>query len=865
MNISDFFGKLLGNKASKFEDFQEQHSVLIELLLLIREEANDAVGNYYDLKLNNSEEYGKIKKLTAAERRKLVFEVVNFLIAARKFDQANVTEDERQLLYQVKRIGEPLLQALLRQKLDFSDLEVKDLFTLFRESSHRNTYLGYWPVGLALMHLEKWVKKYGLSSEIRAFLQEMMKWREIKDDRTYGYGPDWSKLRGKILKMLGDEEQQVIEFKFGNDAFGSHANDTLYRLKEGPFRNTVHHLLDLCSKVNGGKPTQRFLKQTKALLDTLDTKAYKEMVWDWLAHLVQMKNTAEDRSTVFYDYTQWSFLDRYNAMTLKGLVWTMVNFHDAKSLELLAKAAERCFQKVPGVGPASGALGNACIYVLAQSKGLLGISHLSRLKLKIRQANTRSLIQKYINSESERRNISPAEIEEIAVPDFKLQVGQKRIAFDDYWAEVRIEGIGKVRLQWIKPDGKTQKSVPGFIKKSAKHKERLKKLRAEVKQIKTYLTTQRDRIDRSFIEERSWTYAKLKEYYLNHGLVSFIARQLIWRLQKEDQHIAALYLDGQWQDLDGQDLDWVSEATSVSLWHPIYATVQEVQAWRLRLESLQIQQALKQAYRELYLLTDAEVNTRQYSNRMAAHILKQYQLNSLASIRGWKYALMGAYDDGRDMSVASRELAWANLRAEFWITEIYDDEAMADSGIWLYVSTDQVRFVRNDQVLDLVDLPKMIFSEVMRDVDLFVGVASVGNDPQWQDNGGLPQHRDYWTTYSFGELSTVAQTRKEVLERLVPRLKIKEVARIDGRFLRVKGKLREYKIHLGSTNILMEPNDQYLCIVPSRKNSTSQTQVFLPFEGDNGLSVIISKALMLADDDKIKDPTILSQLKTGFL
>ena len=152
------------------------------------------------------------------------------------------------------------------------------------------------------------------------------------------------------------------------------------------------------------------------------------------------------------------------------------------------------------------------------------------------------------------------------------------------------------------------------------------------------------------------------------------------------------------------------------------------------------------------------------------------------------------------------------------------------------------------------------FSEVMRDVDLFVGVASVGNDPVWRDSGGLPAYRDYWTSYSFGELSEVAKSRKEILGSLVPRLKIKEVAVIKDKFLVVKGKLRTYKIHIGSTNILMEPNDQYLCIVPDRSQKNHTENLFLPFEGDTGLSIILSKAFLLAEDDKITDTTITSQI-----
>ena len=37
----------------------------------------------------------------------------------------------------------------------------------------------------------------------------------------------------------------------------------------------------------------------------------------------------------------------------------------------------------------------------------------------------------------------------------------------------------------------------------------------------------------------------------------------------------------------------------------------------------------------------------------------------------------------------------------------------------------------------------------------------------------------------------------------------------------------------------------------------------LPFEGDTTLALILSKAFLLADDDKIKDPTIRSQIMRG--
>lgn len=164
--------------------------------------------------------------------------------------------------------------------------------------------------------------------------------------------------------------------------------------------------------------------------------------------------------------------------------------------------------------------------------------------------------------------------------------------------------------------------------------------------------------------------------------------------------------------------------------------------------------------------------------------------------------------------------------------------------------------------IPLEQIPALVLSEVLRDVDLFVGVASVGNDPVWLDGGRQTGHQDYWRSYAFGDLSESAKTRRAVLEQLIPRLKIAPRCTLSERFLHVRGDIRSYKIHLGSGNILMEPNDQYLCIVPARgATAGAEGTRFVPFEGDGTLAVILSKALLLAEDTKIIDPTITRQLR----
>jgi hypothetical protein len=59
----------------------------------------------------------------------------------------------------------------------------------------------------------------------------------------------------------------------------------------------------------------------------------------------------------------------------------------------------------------------------------------------------------------------------------------------------------------------------------------------------------------------------------------------------------------------------------------------------------------------------------------------------------------------------------------------------------------------------------------------------------------------------------------------------------------------------------MSPNDQYLCIVAARGGAAGAAgKVFLPFDDDHVLSLILSKAFLLAADTKITDRSITRQI-----
>jgi hypothetical protein len=298
----------------------------------------------------------------------------------------------------------------------------------------------------------------------------------------------------------------------------------------------------------------------------------------------------------------------------------------------------------------------------------------------------------------------------------------------------------------------------------------------------------------------------------------------------------------------------------VRLWHPIDASVDEVLAWRAAIVAGGIVQPFKQAHREIYRLTDAERQTGTYSNRFAGHILRQHQMVALAKERFWTASLQGGFDGGDE---PMKTYAAHGLTVSFDAEGLNEREAdLSPHGICLRVATGAVRFRRLPPgpagYARLEDVPPRLFSEAMRDVDLFVGVASLGADPAWTDGGPDGRFGAYWRGYADADLAESGKARHAVLAAILPRLNISSVCTLEARHLVVRGRLKTYRIHIGSGSIFFEPEGQYLCIVPARGGPPEQ--VVLPFEGDAMLSAILSKAVLLARDDLIKDQTILLQL-----
>ncbi|MGH3331795.1 MAG: DUF4132 domain-containing protein [Nocardioidaceae bacterium] len=502
------------------------------------------------------------------------------------------------------------------------------------------------------------------------------------------------------------------------------------------------------------------------------------------------------------------------------------------------------------------------------------VAALTVLRDRIQNKTIRKGIDKTLEDVAAGAGISRGQLLERSVPDLGLDSDSRlERRAGEHTAVCRVVtagGVAKLETRWRK-DGsdKLAASVPAAVKEH--HPDVVSELRTLAKEVKKLAATQRARVESLMADEREWTGADWTAYYVDHPVVSLTARGLLWQVADAEGgwHSGVPERPDGWvlRSYDGTAHP-VTDTDRIRLWHPARETLTDVAAWREHLTDQEVRQPFKQVFREIYLLTPAEGVTDTYSNRFAGHILQYRQAGALMRTRGWNGNHLG-YWDGGYQGQASRDFPEVGLRATFYfdLVEQENDEFGTPS----LCSTDQVRFERHEpgtrtahiwQVIPLTDVPPLVLSEAMRDVDLFVGVTSIANDPNWTD-AGQDRHTDYWHSTSFGDLTESAVIRREALARLLPRTTLRDRAELVGNYLVVHGRIRDYKIHLGSANILMSPADTYLCIVAGRSVAPTQ-RVFLPFEEDGGkLAMILSKAFLLAADDEITDPTITHQLRLG--
>jgi len=443
------------------------------------------------------------------------------------------------------------------------------------------------------------------------------------------------------------------------------------------------------------------------------------------------------------------------------------------------------------------------------------------------------------------------------------------------FARLEVLSQGKISLAWVNSRGRTLKSPSKDMREHGKTA--ITDIRALKKDMERDLSEQAKRIERFYLTDKRLNVKDWRQFYVDHPFIGSMCRALIWQAESAGRLIQGLWNGKEFCDLN--DKPHNIAGARITLWHPRHSEDNVVSLWRDKLTRAALRQPFRQVWRETYCVTEAEQVTGHYSNRFAGHILRQHQFMKLAHINGWK-TRHRMWVDAKNDYPAHITLPAHNLYAEFWVEGAGgDDPPVTDNCAYVYLNSDRLSFYTlnpegvpskpaglKGERLSVDDVDPLIFSELMRHCDLFVSVSSIARDPNWRDRGQEARHPNswydrvadqYWSNETQAELVTSAEIRKTMLSKIVGRMTESDRWSLTATHLCVTGRLDSYKIHLGSAAVIKQGNQRHICIVPK---SGQSADLILPFTHDRTFSLILSKALMLIEDDKITDPVILAQL-----
>lgn len=400
-----------------------------------------------------------------------------------------------------------------------------------------------------------------------------------------------------------------------------------------------------------------------------------------------------------------------------------------------------------------------------------------------------------------------------------LREGPVTVTADGVSVALSIDDLGKPQLEIYRQDKKL-KSVPAALKKNPD----IVELRERKQHIEQQASRMRLSLENAMCRGDEFTGAELHDL-LAHPVLAPMLEQVIFT---GEGVIGYPVERGNALQCHDERLQPVGRDQLLRIAHPhdLFASG-EWDRWQRECFLRERIQPFKQVFRELYLLTDAEKQEGAISRRYAGHQVQPRQAAALFGQRGWVIH----YEEG-----VMRTFHDENLSARISVLQGYFTPAEVEG-----VTLEGVLFTRPGtwQPLMLVDIPPRVFSEVMRDLDLVVSVAHRGGiDPE-------------------SSASTV-EMRAALIRETCTLLNIRNVT-IQSNHALIEGQIGHYSVHLGSAIVHRQPGGA-LCIIPV--HAQHRGRLFLPFaDNDPKTAEVLSKILLLARDQEIKDPTILAQIR----
>lgn len=382
-----------------------------------------------------------------------------------------------------------------------------------------------------------------------------------------------------------------------------------------------------------------------------------------------------------------------------------------------------------------------------------------------------------------------------------------------------VDSLGKSSIICEK-GGKTLKSIPSKFKKN----EIVLKYQEIHKQLKEQYSRTRQMMEQAMEDRTVFEAWELLELQKN-PVARPIVEPLIFQSAGQKPQLGFLTESGL---LDCQGtLTELSAHEELRIAHPwdLYQAGVWHDYQKLLFER-EIRQPFKQVFRELYVKLAEELEKTESLLFSGNQIQPQKTVGALRT-RRW----VADYEDGLQKIYYKENIVVRLYAMADWFSPS-DIEAPTLESVGFY---DRKTF----QPLKIKEIPDIIYSEVMRDVDLAVSVAHVGGvDPE--------------TSHSTIEM------RRAIIQCNLELFKISNV-RLEENHAVIDGTLGQYTVHLGS-GVVHQMGNAMVFVVPV--HSQHRGRLFLPFVDDDPKTAeIMSKILLFSEDGKIKDPSILEQIR----
>lgn len=385
---------------------------------------------------------------------------------------------------------------------------------------------------------------------------------------------------------------------------------------------------------------------------------------------------------------------------------------------------------------------------------------------------------------------------------------------------ISVDEYGKSTVKCRK-DGKILKSVPAKYKKN----ETVQKFQEVNKKLKEQYSRTKQMMEQAMEDRTTFEVWEFLELYQN-PVARPITETLIVKTAADDSGMPGFLTKEGIADAFGT-VTPVRPEDLILIAHPfdLYKSGHWHEFQKLLFEK-QIRQPFKQVFRELYVKLDEELEKEESMLFSGNQIQPQ---KTVGALRGRRW--VADYDDGLQKIYYKENIVARIYAMADWFSP---GDIEAPTLDWV-VFSDR----KTGKPLKIKEIPDVIYSEVMRDVDLAVSVAHAGGvDPE--------------TSHSTIEM------RKAIVECNLSLFQTKNV-RLEGNHAVIDGTLGQYTVHLGS-GVVHQIGNAMLFVVPV--HSQHRGRIFLPFiDDDPKTAEIMSKILLFAEDEKIKDPGILSQIR----